>query len=91
MWVINISIDDQKQTLTFRPLLLTAGPVDGAAIFESVENSQVAVAAQQIQIKTALDSQFGVFTEPWKLLHGLSMPIATFAVRSKILISTFPL
>ena len=37
-----------------------AGPVDGAAIFEDVAESHIAVAAQHIQAKSVLDTHFGM-------------------------------
>ena len=36
-----------------------AGPVDGAAIFEDVAESHIAVAAQHIQAKSVVDTHFG--------------------------------
>ena len=42
-----------------RPFCETTGPVDGAAIFEDVAESHIAVAAQHIQAKSVLDTHFG--------------------------------
>jgi protein XRP2 len=48
------------------------GPVDGAAIFENVTGSRIAVAAQQFQGKAVTNTSFDMYVATRPTLHGCS-------------------
>lgn len=48
------------------------GPVDGAAIFEAVSGSRIAVAAHQFQAKAVSDTSFEMYVATRPTLHGCS-------------------
>ena len=65
-----------------------SGPVDGAAIFEDVAESHIAVAAQHIQAKSVLDTHFGLSLY---LLQTCHFPRPVYTVRTCPTVDTLKL
>lgn len=63
---------DMVEVKNVRTSKIFIGPVDGAAIFEEVAESHIAVAAQHIQAKSVLDTHFDIFTSSKPSLDNCS-------------------